>query len=632
MFALVREMKNILSGKPGARELLMGNEGIARGAIEAGVQVATGYPGTPSSEILETLASVADELGIYTEWSVNEKVAVEVASSASILGLRALTAMKHVGMNVASDIMLCLNISGVNGGYVVVSADDPAAWVSQNEQDNRHYGCLLNVPMYEPSNPQEAKDMTWEAFEISEKLQLPVMVRTTTRVNLASGDVVLGEISRQRRQPAFLKDFNRYYCGDVIAVARHRWLHEQIQKMRAISENSSFNSLQLEECKKIGVAASGGSYNYAIDALRVLGLEGVTSILKIGIVHPLPESLIRKMCKNVEKVLIVEEVEPIVENKIKQTLTGMDHDCEVRGRETGDIPWSGELNVEIVASAIARLTGVRYEPRTPEFDLEAGRLLKAAPPRFLSFCAGCPHIGTFYSLKCILKKMSLKDYAILGDIGCYGLAFFPPFEIMDTTFCMSASLGQACGFIKAGYKGLTIATIGDGTFFHSGLAPLINSVYNNANIKVIICDNETIAMTGHQPHPGLGITISGKLTKPIRIENLVKACGIDFIEVTDSYDLLATKEAIEKALTYEGPAVVIARRACPEILRRDGRGAVETYQVDPEKCTKCGVCVSSLGCPAISLENDIAKIDENICVGCSMCAQVCRLKAIDLQK
>ncbi len=614
----------------------MTNHAIARAAIEAGARVVTGYPGTPTSEIIEALGLVADSLGMHVEWAVNEKVAVEVASAAAIAGVRGMSVMKHVGLNVASDILMVLGLSGVNAGMVIVVGDDPGGWVSQNEQDSRLYARMVDIPMFEPASPQEALRMTVQAFEVSERLKLPVFIRTTLKVSHSSGVVTLGPIAKPRRKGEYVKNISRFYVADVVAQARHVWQHEQMKEMRKLMRLLVANPIIIKKGQKLGLVASGATYNYAAEAVHNLGLQNKVAMLKVETAHPLPEEKMKLILSRTRHLLVVEETEPIMEDHLRMLAYDLPKgkSATVHGRRTGDIPETNELSYETVEKSLTQLAHVHIRRNRREGVVRAA-IAEAVPPRGWTLCAGCPHIGSFYALKMLARKMDRKQIANMGDIGCIGLAALPPLENVDTSFCMGSSIAQASGLAYAGVDLPLVASIGDSTFFHSGIAPLIDAVANNAQICVLICDNETTAMTGHQPHPGIGLTASGRPAKKVKIEDLVKAAGVEFIEITNSYDVMQTFRAIERALKHPGPSVVISRGRCAELIRRDARKSGATlplYVIDLEKCKgyDCKVCVREFGCPAItwSTEPGKASIEPTLCVGCGLCAQVCVFRAI----
>jgi len=607
----------------------MGNEAIARGAVESGVALASGYPGTPSSEIGDTFARVAKELGIHFEWSANEKVALEVAFGASMVGQRAICSMKHVGVNVALDILNAVTLRGVKGGLVFVSTDDPSQHSSRTEQDNRWLGRHNDVPIMEPSSPQEAKDLTRYAFELSERIKLPVMMRTVTRLSHMRSDVELGEIERLDREPAFdWEGFSYRVAGFEKLFRRHRERHAKINSVQEIFEDSGFNELKLGS-ESIGVIGAGFAFTYVKDALEHLGVEDRVAWLKLVTTHPMPERLVAKLLEQVDTVLIAEEVDPFIELHVKALAKDVNPDVRVLGRMNGFIPREGELIHEVIDARIAELTGVELPPEARgELEEAKADLLF---DRMLTMCAGCPHRSSLYALKKAVQavKGDLMKVVVNGDIGCYGLAHAPPMEFEDTYFCMGASIGVSQGMQRFGVD--TIAWIGDGTFFHAGIPALQNAVHNKAPIKVVVADNQAVAMTGFQTNPQLGRTATGDQVEPIMIEDIARASGVKHVEVVDPYDLEATEEAFKSMLEFDGVAMVIARRECAMVAVRNMRpGRPPVYIVDQEACIGCKQCLNTYGCPALMWNEDELKasIDTTLCMGCTSCAQVCPVGAI----
>jgi len=621
---------SVADDSPGEVVLLMGNEAIARGAIEAGVTVAAAYPGTPSSEIGNTLSRVADEAGLYFEWSSNEKVAFEVAFGASMCNQRSLVSMKHVGLNVALDILNPVSLRGVEGGLVFVSTDDPSQHSSRTEQDNRWLAKLNCVPVLEPSSPQEAKDYTRYGYELSERVKLPVMIRTVTRLSHMRGDVVLGPMDGRRRRAEFdWEEFSYRVAGFEKLFRRHGERHEKLDRVQEEFEALSFNELKMDGGEKLGVIGAGFAFTYVIDAVRKLGIEDETAYLKLATTHPLPERLLAKLIRGVDRVLVAEEVDPFVELHVKALAKDVNPGVEVCGRMSGHLPREGELSPVIIGNAFSHLLGVEA-PCKPRRKLEA-ETRAVLFDRMLTLCAGCPHRATVYALKQAVReaKGDLKGVVVNGDIGCYGLAHAPPLSFEDTYFCMGASIGVSQGMAHVGVD--TIAFIGDGTFFHAGIPSLINAVYNQAPIKVVVADNGTIAMTGFQPNPQSGMTATAKPAKHIMIEDLARACGVEHVEVVDPYDLEAARDAFVRMLKADGVAMVIARRACAtQAIRAMRPNRPVPYQVDPDLCVGCRLCLTQFGCPALGWidETRKARIDETICMGCGVCGQVCPQGAI----
>ncbi len=604
----------------GRMELLSGNEAIARGAYESGVVIATAYPGTPSTEILENI-KIYEE--IYCQWSPNEKVALEVAMGASFAGARTLVAMKHVGVNVAADPFMTLSYTGIKGGLVLVSADDPAMHSSQNEQDNRHYAKMAKIPMLEPSDSQEAKDFISKALKISERFDTPVLLRITTRIAHSEGRVKLSKRIKNHKEFRFEKNPQKFVMIPAFARRRHAFVEERLKKIKKYAENSELNKIELFS-KDIGIITSGISYQYSKEVIPE------ASFLKLGMSYPLCRRKIYDFSKAVKKIFIVEEGDRFLENSLKS----MGIDVETKPDEL----LLGELNIEKVESILHKKKYIKPK--------EIGRV---SPPKM---CPGCPHRGIFY----ILNRLK---FTVTGDIGCYTLAVLPPLNSIDTCVCMGASIGHAIGLsrvLSEKENKKVVAVIGDSTFIHSGITGLIDAVYNNSNITVIILDNETTAMTGGQNHPGTGITLKGKKTKAINFEKLCKAIGVSSVEIVDPYNLDRVKDAILKAKEINGVSVVISKRKCILI---DKESIKKSLKIDEEKCKICGICLK-LGCPAIisvsedemariEKEKNIKKdkekekkkeknknkskdmppvIDENLCTGCGLCEQVCKFDAI----
>jgi indolepyruvate ferredoxin oxidoreductase alpha subunit len=581
-------------------KLLSGNEALARGAYEAGVRVAVAYPGTPSTEIVENIARHYPD--IYAEWAPNEKVALEVAIGASLGGARALVAMKHVGVNVAADPLLTLAYTGVNAGLVLVSADDPGMHSSQNEQDNRFYARFAQIPLLEPADSQEAKDFVRLAFEVSETFDTPVMLRTTTRV-AHSKSLVREEDPAAPPAKPYRKDFAKYVMVPANARLRHATVEERREKLREFAANTPINRIESGD-SRVGIITSGVAYCYVREAFPW------ASVLKLGLSHPLPLTLVRTFAARVENLYVVEELEPFLEEQVAAA------GIPVRGK--GLLPRTGELSPALVAQALyqdAAFATVAREYAPPPAPTPKPPALPLRPP---VLCPGCPHRGLFY----VLKNLKLN---VMGDIGCYTLGSLPPLAAMDTCICMGAGIGMAHGMSKAkpDSAARTVAVIGDSTFVHSGITGLIDIVYNQGVGTVIIADNRTTAMTGHQDHPGTGQTVRGKPTKALDFAKLARAIGVTRVKVVDPLDLTATKKAIQRALKARAPAVVVATRPCVLL----SRPAPAPVPVEPHACRGCKRCLQ-LGCPALSLPAGRVAVNPHLCVGCSLCAQVCPYGAI----
>lgn len=607
-------------GKELVKELLLGNEAVAVGAVEAKVRVVAAYPGTPSSEIADTLAKLSRKYNFYMEYSVNEKTALEVTFAAAISGLRALTCMKHVGLNVALDPFMSSAYAGVKAGFIVVSADDPNCWSSQNEQDNRYLGKLANVPVLEPSSPQECRDYTIEGFQLSEKYELPVLLRTTTRISHARGPVEHAPL--EELEPVvgeFDKDVRKYVLVPAHARRRHKILLEKMEKIRK-SEFTRF-ALSFGSGSKLGVITSGAAYNYVMECVEERSFD--VDVLKLGLTNPIDEDVIADFCAEKDRVLVVEELEGYLEESVCRILLKKGIKTEVHGKDF--VPRTGELNPTIVERVVeAFVKGEK--PSLPAEKPEQSDGLPARPP---VMCPGCPHRATFYLIK---KALEGKEEAILpSDIGCYSLGLLPPLKMVDLVICMGASLGTACGFAKATKKKV-VATIGDSTFFHAGIPPLVNAVYNNVNVTVVVLDNQTTAMTGHQPHPGTGVLAGGTEGTRVLIEEVAKGVGVKHVSVVDPFNYKEALKAIKEAIEFNGPSLVVSRSPCALIIVREKRRRGEPivpYHVDKSKCVGCFVCINAFGCPAITRDEDgKAKILSYLCTGCGFCTNVCPVGAI----
>jgi TPP-dependent indolepyruvate ferredoxin oxidoreductase alpha subunit len=720
----------IALSKPGNFALLNGDEAVARGALEATIKVATSYPGTPATEILETIAEVAKDFGVYAEWSTNEIVAAEVAAGASMTGVRAIVSMKHVGLNVASDAAMTLAYTGVEGGLLFAVCDDPALHSSQNEQDTRFFAVHSKLPLLDAGSPQEALDMAREGFELSEKLHLPVILRLTTRVAHGKAKVKLGELQRIKRKVEFDKKGSKWVMVPSNAIRQHRVLEGRLLEARKLADNSRFNVIEDNGCD-IGIVGSGVGYYYARSILDTKKF----SWLKLGFVYPFPEGAVRDFASKVKKLIVIEELRPYIEENIQRL------NLQVIGKSQLGLEEIGEFTPDNVRRAFATL-GLADEAQPPE--------LLDLPPRPPALCPGCPHRAFYYALnmvnqhvdcdneKCVgcdiceyacsfekekvfnplksrIRSVRINqtfntaitcksckeapcvvaceekaitqiesgsilvdeqkcnacgwcieacpygaitlhpntrkaiicdlcngnpkciplcpenalnltgksdDKIVTGDIGCYTLGVLPPVTSVQTCLCMGAGISQAAGMFHAGVRQKVFAVIGDSTFFHAGMPGLLNIAYNKANVCVIIMDNSTVAMTGHQPTPSSGKTAMGADAKIIRIQDVAKGLGIEKIDLVDPYDLKATTEAIRRALEYNGPSVIISQKACPLLVERGKPREVL------EKCNACGVCVKAFGCPAISFSGERVEIDETLCYGCGVCEAVCPFDAI----
>ena len=577
------------------KHLLSGNEAIARGAYEAGVKVCSAYPGTPSTEIFESLPQYKDEL--YCEWAPNEKVATEVAYGAAIAGVRSMTAMEHVGLNVAADPMFTAAYNGVNRGFVIVTADDPSMHSSQNEQDNRNYARSAKIALIEPSDSQECLDFMKAAFEISEQFDMPVLFRTTTNVSHSKSLVEFGQ--RQEPDPViYERNEPKFNCAPAFAYQKHAKVEKNLAALAEYGNTCKLNKLEMRG-SKVGVITASIAYQYARDVF-----PEDTSFLKLGLTYPLPMKLIRDFASKVEKLYVIEELDPFMEEQIKAA------GIPCVGKEL--VPRLYELNPQRLREAIF---GVK--PETKDVGV-----VPASRPATL--CPGCPHRGLFY----VLGKQ--KNAVITGDIGCYTLGFVPPLNAMDTCICMGAGFSAGAGMAKAfEVTGQTdrkvFGVVGDSTFFHSGMTGALEILYNKARMIPIVLDNHITGMTGHQDNPGSGYTLQGEIANAVKIEDVLKAYGYEKILIVDPQDLKATEQALKEAQESPVPAAIITRRPCLLIKRLKHDKGLCT--VDAGKCIGCKKCLT-VGCPAISVKDKKSHIDPNQCVGCTVCAQVCPVGAI----
>ncbi|MBE9539259.1 MAG: indolepyruvate ferredoxin oxidoreductase subunit alpha [Proteobacteria bacterium] len=580
---------------------MMGNEAIARGAWEAGVKVAAAYPGTPSTEIMENLAKYPAQ-DLHAEWSTNEKVALDVAIGGSFAGVRSLTSMKHVGLNVASDSLMSQTYIGVNGALVLVVCDDPGIHSSQNEQDTRIFGQLAMVPVLEPTDAQEALDFTRLAFDLSEQFDTPVIVRSTTRLSHTRSLVQTGE-RVELECKGFLEEPRKNVMIPGHARLRHGALIEREQLLRDYLETSELIRWE-PGSEEVGIITLSTAYTYVKEMMPE------ASVLKLGASYPLPEAKIREFCVSVKRVIVVEELEPIVENALK--VMGL----KVEGKAL--FPREGEFSTEVVREGFEK-AGLL----PPSVKLETIDVQPMARPPLL--CAGCPHTSAYMALRALNSRVS-------GDIGCYTLAAVEPLKAIDTSVAMGSSIANATGIALAGTEPRPIvATIGDSTFLHAGIPPLINAVYNNANITVVLLDNHITAMTGGQNHPGTGRNLRGEETHKIDYDALIKSVGVKWIKTIDSYNMGSVYQSLREATEYKGVAVVILDRPCVlDPVKLKG----PPFQVNAEACTGCQTCMN-LGCPAISWTDELYEghhkvtIDEAACIGCSLCAQVSSTNCIE---
>lgn len=572
------------------KKTMLGNEAIARGLYEAGARIVSSYPGTPSTEITE-FAAKYDE--IYCEWAPNEKVAMEVAFGASLRGARAACAMKHVGLNVAADPLFTLSYTGVNGGIVIFVADDPAMHSSQNEQDSRHYAIASKIPMLEPADSAEAKDFVKEAYRLSEEYDTPVIIRTCTRIAHSQSAVELSD-REEKALPEYAKNPQKYIMSPANAMKRHPFVEERLARLASFAENSSVNRIE-KGSGDIGIICAGNCYQYVKEVFGE-----TASVLKLGMVNPLPEKLFREFAASVGKLYVIEELDGIIEAHVRRL------GIECVGKEL--FPPVGELN----QTAIRKAFGLPL----PETVL----IETAVPVRPPVMCAGCPHRGLYYAL-------SKHRITTLGDIGCYTLGGSAPLSSLDSTLCMGASVSGLHGFNKAGgaeTEAKTVCVIGDSTFMHSGMTGLVDIAYNGSNSTVIIFDNSITGMTGHQQNPTTGYNIEGDPAAAVDLEKLCGALGIKRVRVVDPYNIKQCEDAIIEELAAAEPSVIISRRPCALLKYVKAKPALSA---DENKCVGCKACMK-LGCPAISFADDHAMIDNSQCVGCGVCEQLCKPGAI----
>ena len=598
------------------KELLMGNEAIALGAIRAGVNLACGYPGTPSTEILETLARIKPA-DVYVEWSVNEKAALEVAAGASFAGARTLVTMKQVGLNVAADPLMSLAYVGIKGGMVVVTADDPGPISSQTEQDTRTFARFSKLTVFDPSSPEEAYEMIRDAFAHSEKYSMPVLLRPTTRVCHGCGLVDTGGERSIHKPEGFVKDTARW-----VIFPRSSYLnHLRIEKLNAeLSVTlSSYDKNRIEGTGEIAVAAGGISSAYVKESLERLRAKGLPSdrikLLKIATPHPFPKVLALEFMSDIKEVMVIEELDPVIERELTELCGTAGLRVKIRGKLSGDMPNAGENSVNHIDQVLAALLGVEIA--------EEGSLPAAAPSlpvRPPVLCAGCPHRGAFYAVKQVCRN---KKAVFSGDIGCYTLGNAAPLDMVDTCLCMGAGITIAQGINRVETDCLNFAFVGDSTFFASGITGIVNAVYNGSDIIIVVLDNSTTAMTGHQTHPGMGRTLMGEAAPKIDIEAVLRAVGVGKVVKADPNDFEASKRAVEEMTETGGVRAVIFESPCIAVT-----SAKKPFEISKEKCIGCKKCVSHLGCPAMYMKDGKAVIETDICFGCGLCAQLCPAGAI----
>ena len=620
-----------------SKQMIMGNQAIALGALKAGVNLVAGYPGTPSSEIIEFISKYKDKTGTYVEWSVNEKAAVEVAAGASYAGSRTLITMKQVGLNVASDPVMCLSYVGVRGGMVIVSADDPGPISSQTEQDTRNFAQFSKIPCLDPSTPQEAFNMIQEAFELSEKYNTPVLLRPTTRVDHAYESMEFPELKPCRTKGTFEKDSQRWVIFPRTSYNNHKRVFERNENILPTEFSKSiYNKVITSEAKggqTPAYAAGGISYCYLMEALESLkalypkdkSLQNA-SILKIGTPYPFPAPLALDFMKKNTEITVFEELDPVIEQNLIYLCGKEGLSCKIHGKLDKSVPEAGELSVEIIKKIIIKERGL--SPLEDEVQLPP----PALPVRPPVLCAGCPHRGSFYAVK---QAMKGKKTAYCGDIGCYTLGNAQPLDMTDTCLCMGADITMAQGFYHNEEDRHCFSFIGDSTFFASGITGVVNAVYNQSHQTICILDNSTTAMTGHQPHPGTGITMMGQFVDKISIPKILEAIGVKPIIEVDPFDQKSAIQAVQTASQAPGVSAIIFKSPCISIAGKLGYKFPSAKKVDQKKCIGCQKCIKELGCPALSIsqiKNDkgkqIVEIDQSLCTGCGLCSGVCPVNAI----
>ncbi len=614
------------------RELLMGNEAVAMGALAAGVQVAAGYPGTPSSEVLETIAG-RNPGGVHVEWSVNEKVGAEVAAGAAYAGARSLVTMKQVGLNVASDPIMCVNYIGVKGGMVIFVADDPGPISSQTEQDTRHFAKYARIPVFDCDSPEQAFVAVQDAFDFSERHRTPVILRSTTRVCHGCADIEVPEIKSPEKCKGFEKSSDwvifpkRAYRGKLHVAGREQELAEEF---------SRYNGNTIEGTGPIGIACGGISYAYVKEAIA--GRKKEYTVFKVATPYPFPAQLARQFMLGVEKIICFEELDPVIEDELiyEYGNISLDIDNFIEGKRTGTVPLGGELS----AMAVAEILGIE-QSFTVHDDVPE---LPVRPP---VLCAGCSHRGAFYAVKKAVAKAQKKqakaqsgDSAAVkgfaeaiycGDIGCYTLGNAMPLDMVDTCLCMGAGITIAQGLNHADDSTLNFAFVGDSTFFASGLTGTLNAIYNRADMILCVLDNSTTAMTGHQPHPGMGITMMGEKVAPVDIEKVLEGLGVKSVRTVDPLNFISAERAVERAIEETGLRAIIFKSPCIAMV-----GSSRKCEVDADACVSCMYCINEIGCPALITDKQNlssngkpkVRIDEGLCTGCGLCMQLCPARCI----
>ncbi len=589
-------------------KLLMGNEAIALGAIKAGVNVVCGYPGTPSTEVLETVAKHNDG-SIYVEWSVNEKTAMEVGAGAAYSGARTMVTMKQVGLNVASDPLMSLSYIGVKGGMVILVADDPGPLSSQTEQDTRHFARFSNLPVLDPSTPEEAYEMVQYAFDLSEQVGLPVFLRPTTRVCHACSSIDTSDEKETHTPEGFIKD-PRWVIFPSLSYRRHIEIEKLQVALSLMFSQSHFNKVSGKGT--LGIAASGIAWAYATDVIKQMGLD--IKVFKVGTPYPFPTKIAEGFLEGLESCLVLEELDPVLEEALLETVAANGLKTKILGKKNGYLPFAGEYSFELIHKTIAEYVGKPLEASHEE-------PLPSLPARPPVLCAGCPHRASFYAVK---KAMKGIKAVFTGDIGCYTLGNAKPLNMVDTCLCMGASVSVAQGIKRVEPDTKLFAFIGDSTFFHTGIPGIINAVYNQTDICLVVLDNSTTAMTGHQPHPGTAKTMMGSVSEKIDIPGLLSAVGVTKVWRHNPFDQKGAVEIVKEAANIRGVTAIVFEAPCIALVKKP-----EALAVDQEKCRACGLCIKEIGCPSQYLTGDRkVQIEPSTCYACGLCKSVCPFGAI----
>ena len=592
------------------KRYVMGNGAIALGALSAGVRLVAGYPGTPSSEIIETVSKVPHE-GVHLEWSVNEKAALEVAAAAAYSGARAMVTMKQMGLNVASDPLMSVAYIGVKGGLVIVSADDPGPISSQTEQDTRRFADFCRIPVFDPSSPEEAYEMIREAFEYSEKYSTPVLFRPTTRVCHAYASIETPDAFTPGAYDGFERDPSRWVIFPRLSYLNHGKIEKRNEEIGKDFSYFRFNTVEGKETGK-AVIASGVSYTYVKECLK--GRDDIR-LIRVATAFPFPEEFILKALNGVEEVLCVEELSPYIEEQTLKTAGKHHLPLRVSGKLDGSVPHNGENSVELCSGILDRFLGIRTGRE--QTDLSDAPALPVRPP---VLCAGCPHRASFYAVK---QAMKGKKAVFCGDIGCYTLGNAMPLDMVDTCLCMGAGITMAQGLSHMNPDTVCFAFVGDSTFFASGMTGVVNAVYNEADIILCVLDNSTTAMTGHQPHPGTGRNMMGNVVEKVSIEKVLEGIGVKKVLTVDPLNLEESVRAVRECAGEKGVCAIVFRSPCVALTKPEGKCAI-----DAGKCVNCKKCIREIGCPALIVSDGQVTVDRNLCTGCGLCGCVCPVKAI----